>query len=239
MSPNWEQSVEDRLRVVRQQIAESAERSQRSAEEIKIVAITKGQPVEAIRAALGLGLNLIGENRVEEALEKQSLLVDADIDWHMVGHIQSRKAVDIPGHFVYVHSIDRMKIAQRINRFAHDQDIILPVLLECNVSGEATKSGWACYNPKDWSGVVNDFQEILKFPALRVRGLMTMAPWVQDHSILRATFQNLRNLREYMTEVLEYRLPELSMGMSDDYQIAIEEGATMVRLGRALFGPRS
>jgi len=239
MSQDWLHQIQPRLEQVKQQISVAAENSGRPPEAVQIVAITKGQPVAAIQAAVTLGLDQIGENRVEEALQKQEILNSSGITWHMVGHIQSRKASDIPGHFLWVHSIDRMKIADRINRFAMEQDIRLSVLLECNVSGEGSKGGWQLTDQATWSEFLPVLSDVLKFPGLDVKGLMTMAPWVQDEVVLRSTFQTLRTLREYLSDALDHSFPELSMGMSDDYQIAVEEGATMVRLGRALFGART
>jgi hypothetical protein len=238
MSLDWKDKIQPRLDQVRQRISIATDRSGRSTEAVRIVAISKGQPIEAIKAALELGLDQIGENRIDEALQKQEILGPSGITWHMVGHIQSRKAKDIPGHFSWVHSIDRMKIADRINRFALEQGIQLSVLLECNVSGEGSKQGWNLADRISWPGVIAELEEILRLPGLKVIGLMTMAPWVQDEGILRSSFRTLRNLRDHLSEELDHALPELSMGMTDDYEFAIEEGATMVRLGRALFGAR-
>ena len=239
MSQAWITQIQPRLEQVRHHISKAAEHSGRSAEAVQIIAITKGQPVSAIQAAVALGLDQIGENRVEEALKKQEVLDGSEITWHMVGHIQSRKATAIVGNFSWVHSIDRMKIAARISHFAMEQSVQLPVLLECNVSGEGTKSGWQLADRASWSEVLPDLSEVIGLPGLNVMGLMTMAPWVQDEFILRSTFQTLRQLRDYLEEALDHSLPELSMGMTDDYLIAIEEGATMVRLGRVLFGARA
>jgi pyridoxal phosphate enzyme (YggS family) len=238
MSQEWKGAIQPRLEHVRERITNAAERSGRPPETIQLIAITKGHPIEAITAAFALGLNQIGENRVEEALRKQELLSDPAITWHMVGHIQSRKAADIPGNFSMVHSIDRMKIAERISRFNSDRDDRVPILLECNVSGESTKAGWNCADPKTWPAILPQFAQIAQLPGIEIRGLMTMAPWVQDETILRSTFKSLRTLKEYLSRELTIQLPELSMGMTDDYEIAVEEGATMLRLGRALFGER-
>lgn len=236
MPLNWVEHIRARLDVVNRNIALAADRSDRPSEAIQIVAIAKGRPAGAIEAALDLGLDQIGENRVEEALQKKESLLNAAITWHMVGHIQSRKAIQIPQNFSYVHSIDRMKIAERLNRFSMDQGVRPSVLLECNVSGESSKGGWDASDSTAWPTLIPEFGEIVRLPALNVVGLMTMAPWVQDEKVLRSTFQRLRQLREYLTKELVHELPELSMGMTDDYQFAVEEGATMLRLGRALFG---
>ncbi len=238
MMQDWVDRVEVRLLDVRQRLDRATERSGRGSGAVRIVAITKGHPVEAIQAAVALGLDQIGENRVDEALGKQEQVRELGISWHMVGHIQSRKAADVPGHFDWVHSVDRMKIAQRLDRFAQEAGERLPVFLECNVSGEGSKGGWACVRQEDWPAVATEFKEIVSLPGLRVAGLMTMAPWVTDEDVLRSCFKNLRLLRDFITDTLGTELPHLSMGMTDDYEIAVEEGATMVRLGRALFGER-
>jgi pyridoxal phosphate enzyme (YggS family) len=238
MSQAWQDRIRPQLEEVQQRIEHAAQRAGRSAESVRIVAISKGQPAEAIEAASLLGLVHIGENRVEEALRKQAQLTHIDLTWHMVGHIQSRKAGDIPGHFTWVHSIDRLKIADRINRYAQDQGLRLPILLECNVSGEDSKYGWNLSDRSTWPGLLRAFGEIIKFSNLDLCGLMTMAPWVEDESILRTTFRTLRELRDYLVQSLDHPLPELSMGMTDDFEYAIEEGATILRLGRAIFGAR-
>ena len=234
-----EQQIDANLRLVKEQIHEAASRSGRGAGEVQLVAICKGQPATIVRAAYQAGQRDFGENRVAEAREKQVELAElSEIRWHMVGHIQSRKAKDVAPHFFMVHSIDRVKIAQRLDRLAADSGRILPVLLECNSSGEASKTGWPVWQKDDWLGTVEDIQMIHDSMNLDVRGLMTMAPWAADPAVLRSTYLGLRTFRDFLEEKLLTDLPELSMGMTDDYEIAIEEGATIVRVGRAIFGPR-
>ena len=233
------QQIDANLQLLKARIAEAAKRSGRGAEAIELVAICKGQPASSVRVAYQVGQRDFGENRVAEAREKQAELTDlSDIRWHMVGHIQSRKAKDVAPHFFMVHSIDRVKIAQRLDRFAADSGRILPVLIECNTSGEASKTGWPVWQKDDWPGALEDIQTIREYKNLAVRGLMTMAPWAADPAVLHSTFQGLRAFRDFLEEELMTDLPELSMGMTDDYEIAIEEGATIVRVGRAIFGPR-
>jgi hypothetical protein len=231
--------IEHNLARVRERIADAAARGGRNAKAIRLIAVTKGQPLQAVRVALELGLRDLGENRVEEALPKiEALGPQASIRWHMIGHLQSRKASKVPGQFVMVHSVDREKIARRLDRFAGERGLTLPVLLECNVSGEATKYGWPAWEEARWPELVPIFASILQLPNLKVEGLMTMAPWVDDERILRQVFGRLRALGEYLEEKLPGHWKELSMGMSDDYPIAVEEGATMLRIGRAIFGAR-
>ena len=233
-------SIESNLRSVHERISDAAARSGRNPDQIRLVAISKSQPAEAVRAAYTLGLREFGENRVQEGLEKQADLSDLpDLQWHMVGHIQSRKARDVPAHFDLVHSVDRLKIARLLDQQAGDDELRLPVLLECNVSGEGSKYGWDMSEEMRWDATGEELRKLSGFGNLEIRGLMTMAPWVDDEQVVRATFANLRRLRDFLQEMLEFSLPELSMGMTDDFELAIEEGATVVRIGRAIFGPRA
>ncbi len=177
---------------------------------------------------------------MEEALPKRASTADLDeLEWHMVGHIQSRKAKNVVQTFDYVHSVDRRKIADRLNREAETAGVQLPVLLECNVSGEATKWGWALSDEQSWKEAVPALSEVCDLPNLKVQGLMTMAPMVIDPELVRPVFQRLRELRDFLSEAVSLELKELSMGMTDDYVVAVEEGATLLRIGRAIFGPRS
>ena len=230
--------IEVNLRRVQARIHEAAIRSGKKAESVRLVAISKGQPYSVVHAAYKYGLRDFGENRIAEAREKQNALEElGDIRWHMVGQIQSRKAKEVAPHFHMVHSVDRGKIAERLDRFAATSGKVLPVLLECNSSGEASKTGWPVWQKDDWPGMVKDFQAIQQLVNLDVRGLMAMAPWTADDTLLRSTFQGLRTFRDFLEDKLITGLPELSMGMTDDYEIAIEEGATIVRVGRGIFGP--
>lgn len=241
---NWEH-VKGNLTQVQARIAEAALRAGRAPAEVTLVAVTKTLPAEALLAAYQAGVRHFGENRVEEGMAKlpaiHAAIAGPRPTWHMVGHVQSRKARAVVAHFDYVHSVDRLKIVRRLNRFAQEAGRTLPVLLECNVSGEETKFGF------DLQGWEHDevrrkaffaaVEEILVLPGLVVRGLMTMAPLVADPETVRPVFASLRAL----LDVLRERLPahdwrHLSMGMSDDFEVAVEEGATMVRVGRAIFG---
>ena len=234
-------SIAQRLADVRERIARAAARAGRSPEDITLVAVSKGHPPEAVVEAYRLGVRDFGENRVEEAEPKIAAVREmltargeaADIRWHLIGHIQSRKAKRAVWPYVLVHSVDRLKIARRLDRFAGDVGRILPVLLEVNVSGEATKFGFSPQEVLDVAG------EILALPNLRIEGLMTMAPFVADPEEVRPVFAALRQLRDELAA----RYPEadwhhLSMGMTNDFEVAIEEGATIVRIGTAIFGPR-
>jgi pyridoxal phosphate enzyme (YggS family) len=240
--------IERNLRGVRERIAEAALRSGRQPEQVRLVAVSKTVPVVAVVQAYHAGQRDFGENRVEEGAPKiaavEAALGEAERPtWHMVGHIQSRKAADVAAAFDYVHSLDRAKLAERLSRYLSPEDLPLPVLLECNVSGEETKfgfdlAGWE-RDPGRLATFCEEVARILSLPNLSVQGLMTMAPWVADPETVRPVFASLRALRDVLRERFPaLGWPELSMGMSDDFEVAIEEGATMVRIGRAIFGQR-
>jgi hypothetical protein len=198
---------------------------------VTIVAVTKGFGVEAVRAALAAGLPDIGENRVQEALDKMAGVGDggSGARWHLIGHLQRNKAKLVPGRFALVHSVDSLELAEELNRRAGDP---VRVLLQVNVAREPQKSGCA---PEEAPALA---RRIAALAALRLEGLMTMAPFTDDVDVQRRTFRDLRAVRDTIKEEGLW-LPTLSMGMSADYGTAVEEGATVIRLGTVLFGPRT
>ena len=227
------------LASVRARIAAAARRAGRPAERIQTVAVTKNQPIDLAREAFVLGVRDFGENRVEEALPKQAALTDLEgIRWHMIGHIQSRKARQVVPGFALIHSVDRLKIAGALDRHAGEAGRRLTVLLECNLSGEASKEGWPLADRRGWDHVIGSLREVCALPHLDVRGLMTMAPWTERPEAVRPVFARLRELQGFLAARLPGSWDELSMGMTDDFEVAIEEGATIVRIGRAIFGER-
>ena len=231
--------IERNLSKLRERIRRAAERAGRNPSEVRLVAVTKGFPPETIRLAAQAGLTEVGENRVEEALPKREALSDLPkLAWHMIGHLQSRKAAQVPGAFQMVHSVDRPKIARLLDRQAASAGLRLPVLLQCNVSGEASKSGWPLADRSTWEAVLTDFEQIAQLPHLQAAGLMTMAPLTPDPEAARPVFRTLRHLAEFLRDRTPWGWEVLSMGMSDDFEIAVEEGATLLRIGRALFGAR-
>lgn len=238
-------AVIDRLQQVQQRIDDACARSGRSPADVTIIAITKRKAIDYVVAGAEAGLRHFGENRVEEASVKipdVRALSPIPLTWHMVGHVQSRKAADVLPLFAVVHSLDSVKLAQRFSRLAQERGVTLDVLAQVNVSGEDTKSGFAAFQWAQRNGVRaalwRDMEQVLALPGLRVRGLMTMAPIVDDMALTRPVFAGLAALRDALADSLGVPLPELSMGMTDDYPVAIEEGATMVRIGRAIFGER-
>lgn len=230
---------------VRSIMAEACQRVGREPDSVQLIAVSKKKPASDILAAVAAGVQHFGENRVEEAQEKIPLVQQAEpgsLFWHMIGHIQSRKAKYVPGMFDVVHSVDSVKIAERLSQQAEQAGTVLQALVQVNVSGEETKGGFAAYQwHKDtevFARLESAIETIVALPGLRIVGLMTMAPFVADSEQVRPVFASTFALREALVSSLQLALPHLSMGMTDDYPVAIEEGATMVRIGRAIFGER-
>jgi PLP dependent protein len=198
---------------------------------VTIVAVTKSHGPEAVRAALAAGLRIVGENRVQEALAKQDQLWDVPVEWHLIGTLQRNKARHAVGRFALIHSVDRLDLARELDRRV-PEGRRQPVLLQVNCSDEPQKGGVA---PESLGPLLDGLRELAR---LDVRGLMTMAAFTDDVTEQRRTFRLLRSLRD-QAHAAGHGLPELSMGMSADYPVAAEEGATMVRLGTVLFGERS
>jgi pyridoxal phosphate enzyme (YggS family) len=222
-------SLDMRLQAVRKTIASSADHAGRDPNEVVLVAVTKGFPVERIREALAAGLRILGENRVQEALPKIDEIGPAGVDWHLIGHLQTNKVKFIDGRFRMVQSLDGVGLVEALDRRLQSA---LDVLIEVNVGEEPQKTGVFPVDLAAVAAAVNAAEH------LRLRGLMTVAPMVDDLETVRPVFRQLRALRDATSQQLGVALPVLSMGMTDDYAIAVEEGATMLRLGRALFGPR-
>lgn len=228
---------------VREKIASAAARANRSADEITLVAVSKTMPIELIQAAIAAGLMDFGENRVEEAESKIALLKSPKPPrWHMIGHVQSRKVKNIVPLFDVLHSVERLKIAQKLSEHASEAGKLMPIFLEINIAGEEAKDG---FNAVDWqkkpavkASLFEELQQLFALPSLDIRGLMTMAPYYDEAEATRPVFAELAALREALRQEFKLPLPDLSMGMTNDYAIAIEEGATIVRIGRAIFGER-
>jgi hypothetical protein len=234
-------SIRENHRRVLDQIVDAANRSVRDPGSVRLVVVTKTHPLEVIQAALQAGVRLFGENYPEEGVMKiQSLPAQSGVEWHMIGHVQSRKARLVADHFALLHSLDSLKLARRLDRFAAEANRTLPVLLEFNVGGEESKSGWDASDEAHWDGFLPDITELAKLPNLRIQGLMTMPPLGTNPEDSRRFFQRLRRLRDHLAA----RFPqadwhELSMGTSADFEVAVEEGATLVRVGTAIVGART
>ncbi len=224
--------VRDRLSRVAERIAEATGRSGRPSGSVRVVAVAKGHPPAAIEAALGAGVADIGENRVEELETKASLFRDRGVRWHMIGHVQSRKATRAFALGGLIHSVDSLRLAGKLSRIAEAAGRKVRILVQANLSGEATKGGFGAEAALDGIGAVS------ALPGLRVEGLMTMAPFTSDEGAVRAVFGRAREIAAAASAALGTGPLELSMGMSNDYVAAVEEGSTMVRLGTALLGRR-
>lgn len=200
----------------------------RDPKSIKIVAVTKNHTLDEVLPAFELGCRDFGENRVQEALPKMEDS-PADIRWHFIGTLQKNKVIKVVGEFVLIHSVDTLALAEKISEESVDANITTSILLQVNTSHEASKHG---LSPEEWDPL---FSALLDLPNLNIEGLMTMAPHTSDEAPIRHTFAALRRFRDHLQHKHSIELPHLSMGMSNDYRIAIEEGATLLRIGHAIF----
>jgi pyridoxal phosphate enzyme (YggS family) len=220
------------LNNVRQRLAAACARAGRDPASVTLVTVSKGHPAETVRAAADLGLSVFGENRVQEARAKIGLC-PGRLRWHLIGHLQSNKCRDAVHFFEMIQSVDSLALAREINKWAETSAKTMPVLIEVNVAGESSKFG---YTPEK---VLAELKELNALPKLEVHGLMTVAPFAQEAERVRPVFRRLRELKGQCEELLGAPLPHLSMGMSGDFEVAVEEGATMIRLGSAVLGPRA
>ena len=220
------------LPLLRRRIAGAAASAGRDPASVRLVAVTKGHPVEALQAALACGIVDLGENRVEELDEKVRVLGADAATWHMIGHVQSRKAARVAQLADLIHSVDSFRLAERLDRLAGEEGRQVRMLAQVNTSGEASKSGF------DGAAAVDAVLRMAALPHLKVEGLMTMAPFVDDEDVLNSAFRRLRETLEEVRGQDPRVGPELSMGMTNDLEFAVREGSTMVRIGTALFGER-
>ncbi len=233
-------NIEENYHSVQERIVKASIRSHRSPDDIKLVVVTKSQPVQVIQAVIDAGASILGENYAEEALHKiEAFTTSAKVKWHMIGHIQRRKARIVADHFTMVHSLDSLKLAERLNGFCGEIGRQLPVLLEFNLAGEETKSGWLVRSEIELDKLSPEIGQIKALPWLKIAGLMTMPPLCDDPEASRPYFKKLFKYRGILSDRYpDLTWSELSMGTSLDFEIAIQEGATMVRIGQAILGPR-
>lgn len=222
--------IRERLAEVRRRIDAAAGRSGRTAEAVTLVAVSKTMSVEAIREAVAAGVTVLGENRVQEARDKIAALAGV-AEWHLVGHLQTNKAKLAVGLFQRIHSLDSVRLAEELERHARETGRRVRCLIQVNVGGEEQKSG----APE--SGVRPLLEAANRLPHILVEGLMAIPPFLSDPEAIRPYFRRLRLLRDELARE-GFSLPDLSMGMTQDFEVAIEEGATLVRVGTAVFGPR-
>jgi len=224
-------TIKNNLEIINGKIKKAALRANRNPEEIKLVAVTKTATIEQIKEAINAGVKIIGENKVQEAKEKYQIL-NADIEWHLVGHLQTNKVKYAIEIFDLIHSVDSIKLAKEIDRRSLQFGMITNVLVEVNVSGEETKYG---VKPEEVEPFI---KEISEFSRIKVRGLMTIAPIAEDEEEIRPYFRKLRELSKEIKSknIKNVKMDYLSMGMTEDFEVAIEEGANMIRVGRGIFG---
>lgn len=227
---NLEQ-LESNLNSIRERMQAACDRSGRKLDDVSLVAVSKGHSLEKIRTFIELGLEVFGENKVQEALKK---MTDAprQVKWHMIGHLQTNKCKDAVNGFALIHSVDSLHLAEELNRQADRFAKTQPVLIQVNIAGEASKYG---FSP---TVLESEWDALLGLERLEIHGFMTMAPWTPEPEKTRPVFRKLKELQAVYEERLGAPLSVLSMGMSGDFEIAIEEGATLVRVGSALFGAR-
>jgi len=225
-------TLAENIEKIQLQIEAACRRVGRAPDSVTLLAVAKTQPPEVVTAAAGLGLTLFGENKVQEAKAKIPLC-PGKLRWHFIGHLQSNKCRDAVELFEMIQSVDSLALAQELNKRADQAAKTMPILLEVNVAGEGSKFGYAP------GRLLAELGELNALPRLEIHGLMSVPPWNSEPEKCRPHFRRLRELKEQSEQVLGAPLPHLSMGMSGDFEVAIEEGATMVRVGTALFGPRA
>lgn len=225
-------SLAENLDKIQNRIHAACDRAKRDPDSVTLVAVTKGQPPAMVNEAASLGLTLFGENKVQEAKTKISMC-SGKLHWHMIGHLQSNKCRDAAYFFEMIQSVDSLNVAEELNKACDKSSRTRQILIEVNIAGESSKFG---YRPDQ---LLEELKQLNELRRLEIHGLMTMAPWTPELEKVRPIFRQLRELKTSCEEILGAPLPHLSMGMSGDFEIAIEEGATMVRIGTALFGPRT
>lgn len=234
------QPIRERYFQVLERIEQAAQAARRPSGVVRLIVVTKTHPLENVRAVLEAGARDLGENYAEEGTAKITAIGPVTgLRWHMIGHVQSRKANLVAAHFNIAHTIDSLKLASRLDRFAAESGVRLPVLLEVNLSGEESKFGYAAQNSTAWDALRPEFEQIAALPNLEICGLMTMPPYADHPEASRPFFKRMRSLQDFLvTRLPQVSWRELSMGTSLDFAVAVEEGATLVRVGTAILGAR-
>lgn len=227
-------NITENLDAVEKKIQAACDRAQRSRDSVTLIAVSKTKPVSDIREAMDYGIKVFGENKVQELRDKTSKIKE-DLHWHMIGHLQNNKVKYLPGMVDMIHSVDNLKLAQEIEKQAAKHDIVMDILCEVNMAGEDTKFG---LTPEECIPFVDSIKD---FEHIRIRGLMTIAPYTEDPESNRQYFKGLRELLNKANEMKLTKEPmdTLSMGMTGDYEVAVEEGATLIRVGTGIFGERN
>lgn len=228
-------SIAANLETIRKRMAAACDRSGRSLSQVRLIGVTKTVALERIREGVRAGIETLGENYVQEAQKKIGALADLSVSWHFIGHLQSNKAKFAAGLFDLIHTVDRVSLARELNKAGEKLNRKIAILLQVNIGDESTKSG---VSPLELETL---YGEVSRLEALEVRGLMTLPPYLEDPEAVRPFFRKMREMLERLRDRADVPegLRELSMGMSHDFEAAIEEGATMIRVGTALFGVRA
>lgn len=249
-------TIHQNMERVTERIQRAAQSANRKPADIRLVVVTKGQPVELVRAVIEAGAGILGENYPEESRQKiETIGRSADFSWHMIGHLQSRKAPIVTKHFDMLQSLDSLHLAEKLNRLLEEPVEThqagdstgtemgsrqrFPVLLEMNVSGEESKFGWPAWDKSQWDRLLPEIEQVIGLSQLKVQGLMTMPPYFEDAQQTRPFFVRMRKLSEFLGKHFGLStFADLSMGTSIDYEAAVQEGATYIRIGTAIVGPR-
>lgn len=224
-------TVRENLQLIRERIEKAAQRAGRKSEEVILIAVTKTVEVPRILEAIEAGVTHIGENKVQEA-QKKIEEIGKGVTWHMIGHLQTNKVKQALELFQLIHSVDSLRLARELSEKAKARRQKIDILIQVNVAGEESKFGFPL------EGVEKSIEEISKLPSLVIKGLMTLPPQVEDPAMVRPYFRKLKELSEGLRNIPQVEMKFLSMGMTNDFEVAIEEGANMVRIGTAIFGPR-
>jgi PLP dependent protein len=232
--------IRGNLERILEQIDSAASKAGRSGKDVQLIVVSKAQPIEILQAAIDVGIEKFGENYPDETLAKiQKLSSFPNIEWHMIGHLQSRKIDIVARHFHMFQALDSLHLAEKLNQKLLALNKEMPVLLEFNVSGEDSKFGLPAWDEQKWDGLAAELNNIFVLGNLRIAGLMTMPPFFEESNLTRPFFKRLRNLQDFLRGKFPgQKFEELSMGTSGDYEIAVQEGATIVRIGQAILGPR-
>lgn len=232
--------ITDNYHQIRERIIKSSKMLGRNPDTIRLVVVTKTQSLSTIQAVINAGATDLGENYVSDAIPKiQELENNKNIEWHMIGHVQSRKAELVCNYFDYLHSLDSLRLAEKFCKVLVALNKTLPIWLEFNTSGEESKSGWNIHKEIYWDNILPDLEKILSLPNLIILGAMSVPPYSKNPEESRQYFRKLRKFRDFIVSHFQLSgFRELSMGMSGDFEIAIQEGSTCVRIGQAIFGPR-
>jgi pyridoxal phosphate enzyme (YggS family) len=233
-------AIHQRYQTVLEKVERAAISAGRRKEEIQVVVVSKSQPLDVVQSAIQAGITIFGENYAEEGAEKIGTLSNqSNLEWHMIGHVQSRKAKTVSDYFQRIHSLDSISLSQKLEIQLAEKGKMLPALLEFNIAGEESKSGWDASNPAKWEDLFKTIEPVFLNKHLQIDGIMIMPPLSDDELVIRSNFLKARKL----LEELNHRFPNakfrhLSMGTSADYEIAVQEGATFVRIGQAILGAR-